>query len=189
MRKNSPKTPYMRIDTDFINHHWEESWTYIKTVINVVREPVLILDERLCIMSANESFYTTFQVEAKDTEKKLVYKIGNGQWNIPSLRKLLEDVLPKNSFFNGFEVIHEFPTIGRKVMILNAREIHIKEGEALPPIILLAFEDVTEMIAVAESLAHHTSQISTEIAARTNKLEKRILKIEKELNKATKNHL
>src|SRR6185369_2036112 len=112
------------IPPHFAERVWEESWTYIKTVVDIVREPVLILDKDLRVMAANDSFYRTFQVEAKDTENKIVYELGDGQWNIPALRKLLEDILPKTSFFKGFEVIHEFPAIGRKVMILNARQIH-----------------------------------------------------------------
>ena len=90
------------IGADFFGRLWEESWTYIKTVVDVVHEPVLILDKDLRVMAANESFYRTFQVEPKDTEHQIVYELGNGQWNIPSLKKLLEDILPKNSFFKGF---------------------------------------------------------------------------------------
>ncbi len=140
---------------DLIEHVWEKSWTYIKTVVDVVREPVLILDQDLRVMVANEPFYRTFQVEPKNTEKKVVYELGNGQWDIPALRKLLEDILPKNTFFKGFEVDHKFPTIGRKVMMLNARQIHFKEdttSEHFPAIILLAMEDITEMMAIAELL-------------------------------------
>lgn len=162
---------------------WEESWTYIKTVVDIVREPVLILDKDLHVMVANESFYQTFQVDPKDTEKKLVYDLGDGQWNIPALRKLLDDILPKNTFFKGFEVIHEFPAIGRKVMILNARQIHSKQ---LPPIILLAMEDVTEMMAVAETLAGHTSAGEMRFAEKTEKLELRIGKLEEAVNELKK---
>ena len=86
------------IGADFVKRVWEESWTYIKTVVDIVREPVLILDKDLRVMAANESFYRTFQVELKDTEKQIVYKLGNGQWDIPALKKLLEDILPKNTF-------------------------------------------------------------------------------------------
>ena len=111
---------------DFFERLWEESWTYIKTVVDVVREPVLILDHDLKVMAANESFYRMFQVEVKDTENKIVYELGNGQWNIPALKKLLEDILPQNTFFKGFEVAHNFPVIGHKVMILNARQIFYK---------------------------------------------------------------
>ena len=82
---------------------WAESWTYIKTIVDTVHEPFLILNKKLCVMAANEAFYRMFQVEEKDTENKLVYKLGNGQWNIPSLKKLLEEILPKQTFFKGFE--------------------------------------------------------------------------------------
>lgn len=169
----------------FVEHLWEKSWTYIKTVVDVVREPVLILDKDLRVMAANESFYRMFQVELKDTERNIVYKLGNGQWNIPALRKLLEDILPQNSFFKGFEVDHEFPFIGRKVMILNARQIHFKEdtvSELFPPIILLAMEDVTAMMVVAETLATHVKQTEAKLTARTQKLEIHIEKLEKEIS-------
>ncbi|HEY5220881.1 MAG TPA: hypothetical protein VIJ29_01895 [Candidatus Paceibacterota bacterium] len=171
------------VDADFFEGLWEESWTYIKTVVDIVREPVLILDKDLHVMVANESFYRAFQVEAKDTEKKLVYDLGDGQWNIPALRKLLDDILPKNTFFKGFEVIHEFPAIGRKVMILNARQIHSKQ---LPPIILLAMEDVTEMMAVAETLAGHASAAEVRFTEKTQKLELHIGHLEEEINELKK---
>ncbi len=171
-------------EVDFVRRVWEESWGYIKTVVDVVREPILILDRDLRVMSANESFYRTFQVEAGETEKEVVYKLGNGQWDIPALRKLLEDILPKNTFFKGFEVIHEFPVIGRKVMILNARRIQRKESTTatlFPPIILLAMEDVTDMMAVAETLAGHAKQLGSSFAQRTGELEAQIGKLEKEV--------
>lgn len=161
---------------------WEESWTYIKTVVDIVREPILILDKDLRVMAANESFYRTFQVEPKDTEKKIVYELGDGQWNIPALKKLLEDILPKNTFFKGFEVSHEFPFIGRKVMILNARQIHFKGDDAFQPIMLLAMEDVTEMMAIAETLASHANQLEVKLSERTQKLEIHIKRLEKEIN-------
>ncbi len=170
---------------DYAKLLWEESWTYIKTVVDTVREPFLILDKDLCVMAANESFYRTFQVEEGDTEGKLVYQLGNGQWNIPSLKKLLEDILPQNSFFKGFEVAHDFPLIGRKVMILNARRIYHegKSGNTFPPIILLAMEDVTDMMDVAEMLARRTSRFEAEMAERTGKLEMQIRDLEKLINK------
>jgi nitrogen-specific signal transduction histidine kinase len=174
---------------DFFGHLWEESWAYIKTVVDVVREPVLILDKELRVMAANESFYQMFQVEPKNTEKKIVYELGNGQWNIPALKKLLEDILPKNTFFKGFEVTHEFPVIGLKVMILNARQIHFKEdtaSELFPPIILLAMEDVTEMMLVAETLASHTNKLETKLAEQAQQLEVHIGKLEKDMNRLNK---
>lgn len=175
--------------SDFVDLIWEKSWTYIKTVVDVVREPVLILDKALHVMAANEAFYRIFQVEAKDTEGKMVYELGDGQWNIPGLRKLLEDILPKNTFFKGFEVEHDFPFIGHKVMLLNARQIHSKEDTALerfPPIILLAIEDVSEIMVVAETLAGHANQLKVNSAEQNQVLAARIEKLEKEI-KSVKN--
>jgi len=172
---------YVSMETntkDFFEQSWVESWTYIKTVVDVMREPVLILDKDLHVMAANECFYQTFQVEQKNTEKKSVYELGNGQWNIPSLRKLLEDILPKNTFFKGFEVAHDFPSIGHKIMILNARQIH---SEKFPPIIMLAMEDVTEMMAVAEALALRTNQFEAKLTEQTQKLGMQMERIEREM--------
>ncbi len=183
--KNTVDKTVKTVGPDFVEHLWEKSWTYIKTVVDVVREPVLILDKDLRVMAANDSFYRVFQVEHKDTEGSVIYKLGNGQWDIPALRKLLEDILPRNTFFKGFEVSHDFPAIGRKVMILNARQIHFKEdvtSEHFPPIILLAMEDITDMIVVAETLAAHANQVETKLTERTVNLEKKISKLQKEIS-------
>lgn len=182
--KKSVKQQIKPFPDYFFSRLWGESWTYIKTVVNVLREPVLILDKDFRVMAANEPFLHMFQVEARDTEGKLVYDLGNGQWDIPALRKLLEDILPKNTFFKGFEVTHEFPFIGRKVIILNARQIHFKDGSAselIPPIILLAMEDVTEMMMVAETLASHANQAEASSSERMDKFEMYIGKLEKEI--------
>ncbi|MGC9599382.1 MAG: PAS domain-containing protein [Minisyncoccia bacterium] len=174
------------VGTDLAERLWKESWAYIKTVVDTAREPFLILDKDLRVMATNESFYRTFQIEPKDVENKMVYELGNGQWDIPALRKLLEDILPKNTFFKGFEVIHEFPAIGRKVMILNARQIHFKEDADFPPIIFLAMEDVTEMMAVAETLAGHANHLEAKLAERTRELETYIGRLEREINELKK---
>lgn len=186
MEKNknteTAKQPLITVGSDFVDLFWEKSWTYIKTVVDVVHEPVLILDKNFCVMAANESFYRVFQVEAEDTEKKIVYKLGNGQWDIPALRTLLENILPKNTFFKGFEVVHDFPAIGRKIMILNARQIYVNEESSFPPIILLAIEDVTEMMGVAEMLARHTREFQIETEGSIAKMEKYIRKLEKKVS-------
>jgi hypothetical protein len=171
--------------SDFFARLWDKSWTYIKTVVDVVREPILILDKDLRVIAANEPFLRTFQVELINTEGKIVYELGNGQWDIPNLRKLLEDILPKHAFFKGFEVDHVFPSIGRKVMILNARQIHFKDdaSKLFPPIILLAMEDVTEMMDVAEMLARHTNEFEVEMAERTSQLETHSKMLENEIKK------
>ena len=183
------KTNNKEVGAKLVEHIWEKSWTYIKTVVDVVREPILVLDKDLCVMAANESFYRVFQVELKDTEGKVVYELGNGQWDIPALRKLLEDILPKNTFFKGFEVTHNFPFIGRKVMILNARQIHFKEdatSKSFPPIILLAMEDITDIVVVAETLAEHANRVEAKFMDRTNKLESHVKELEKKLKKLEK---
>lgn len=176
-----------KANADFFENMWQSSWTYIETVVDVVREPVLILDKDFRVMAANQCFYQTFQVFQNETENKIVYDLGNGQWNIPALRKLLEDILPKNAFFKGFEVEHTFPNIGRKVMILNARQIHFgQEGTTsaiFRAIIMLAMEDVTEIMTAAEKLASHTRNMEEQLADRTSRLEMQIKKLEKEIKK------
>ncbi len=176
-------------DADFFARFWEKSWTYVKTVVDIMHESILILDQDLRIVAANEAFYDTFKAKIEDTEGKIVYELGNGQWDIPSLKKLLEDILPKQTVFKGFQVAHEFPSIGRKVMILNARQIFIKDddaSESFPPIILLAMEDVTEMMVVAESLSGHAKEIEAKLTARSQKLESHIGKLEKEISELKK---
>jgi PAS domain-containing protein len=184
IKKNNKPT-----EDDFFARFWEKSWTYIKTVVDVVRQPILILDGNFRVVAANESFYKTFKVKLKDTEGHIVYDLGNGQWDIPELRKLLEDILPKHVFFNGFQVAHEFPVIGRKVMILNARQIHVTD-DATPrvfsDIILLAMEDVTDMTLVAESLSGHAKEIEAKLTARTQRLESHIGELAREINKLKK---
>lgn len=181
--KNVKRT-FSPVGADFFEHLWEESWTYIKTVVDVVREPVIILDDAFRVLAANEPFYRTFRVEPKDTERRVVYELGDGQWNIPALKKLLEKILPTNSFFKGFEVSYDFPFIGRKVMILNARQIHFKDQDPSGQgshIILLVMEDVTEMMAVAETLAGHANQLEAKLTERTQKLEAHVKKLEKQV--------
>lgn len=107
-------------------------------VVDTVREAMLVLDTDLRVVSANDSFYRTFQVSRTETVGQLVFELGNHQWDIPELRRLLENVLPEQQSFNDFEVDHRFETIGRKVMLLNARKINHMQR------ILLAIQDVTE---------------------------------------------
>ncbi len=121
----------------------------LKTFIDVfdnflgsVREPLMLLDADLKVVKANSSFYQTFKAKPDETEGTLIYDLGNGQWNIPGLKKLLEHILPENTVFNDFKVEHNFETIGRKIMFLNARRIYKKSNQT--QLILLAIEDVTE---------------------------------------------
>ncbi len=106
-----------------------------------VREPLIVLDANFKVISANQSFYQTFRVTTEQTENHVLYELGNGQWDIPELRRLLEEILPQSSVFNDFAVEHEFPSIGRKKMLLNARKI--VQQEPNDQLILLAIEDTT----------------------------------------------
>ena len=115
---------------------------YAESIVATVREPLLVLDHDLLVVSANRAFYRQFKVGAAETERRRIYELGRGQWNIPRLRQLLEKILPKRSRFEDFEVAHDFPGVGRRVMLLNARRL--EQRPALPGLILLAMEDVTE---------------------------------------------
>src|SRR3954463_10082849 len=128
----------------------EEIETYSQDIVDTVREPLLMLDTTLRVHSANRAFYQTFKVSAEETENRLIYELGNGQWDIPALRTLLEDVVPQSSVFNDFELEHTFPVIGRRVMLLNARKLQAgHHGELL----VLAMEDVTERRRSQEDVA------------------------------------
>jgi PAS domain S-box-containing protein len=120
----------------------QDARAYAESVIATVREPLVVLTTDFHVRTANRSFYELFQVTPEETEGQFIFQLGNGQWNIPPLRKLLQDVLPRNVSFNNFEVDHVFPSLGRRIMILNARRIHGEEGS--PELILLAMEDVTD---------------------------------------------
>lgn len=130
--------------------------TFSEDIVETVREPLLMLDTTLRVRSANRAFYQTFQVSAAETENHLIYELGNGQWDIPDLRRLLEDVVPKSSVFNDFELVHTFPVIGRRVMLLNARKLKAgNHGELL----VLAMEDVTERRRAEEEVAKVASDL------------------------------
>jgi len=127
---------------------------YAESVVNTVREPLVSLDYEFKVISANDSFYKTFMVTKEDTIGNLLYDLGNRQWNIPRLRKLLEEVIPQNKEFVDFEVEHKFESIGKKNMLLNARMIFAEEEEEEEEeeIILLAIEDVTERVEATQKV-------------------------------------
>jgi len=111
-------------------------------IVNTVREPLLVLDGKLRVVSANRSFFKSFQVAAEDTLSKSIYDLGNRQWNIPALKQLLEKLLPEETEIEGFRVEHKFDKIGRRVILVNARRLEI--APELPQMILMALEDVTK---------------------------------------------
>jgi len=113
---------------------------YAENIVDTVRQPLIVMDGDLKVVSANESFYRIFKISSQETIGSFIYDLGNRQWDIPRLRELLENVLPHETKFENVEVEHDFPAIGRRRMMLNARRIVGKTGET--KLILLAMEDV-----------------------------------------------
>jgi len=128
----------------------QDAREYAESIVETVRKPLVVLDSDLKILTANFSFYDTFKVTPEETIGNFIYALGNGQWDIPKLRVLFEDILPNESVFNGYEVDHDFPGVGRKIMLLNAREIFRKNIGS--HIILLAMEDITARKQAEEAL-------------------------------------
>ncbi|MCF7786842.1 MAG: PAS domain-containing protein [Prosthecobacter sp.] len=119
----------------------ESALSYAEAIVATAREPLLILDGELRVKTANESFYRTFGMTPPGTQGKFIYDLGDRTWDIPQLRELLEKILSQHSAFQDFRIQHDFPGIGMKTMLLNARRLAPEPGQ--PPQILLALEDVT----------------------------------------------
>jgi PAS domain S-box-containing protein len=126
----------------FLNDEVDEAHEFAESVINTVREPLISLDQDLRVVTVSHSFYEFFKVTPEETVGQLIYDLGNKQWNIPKLRELLETILPQHTTFDNYEVEHDFATIGRRIMLLNARQIQRAWGKER--IILLAIEDISE---------------------------------------------
>jgi PAS domain S-box-containing protein len=143
-------------------------------LIDSVREALIVLGWDLRVHFANKSFYDTFKVAPEDTRGRLVYELGNGQWDIPELRRLLEDILPRENSFDDFEVEHAFEQIGRRVMLLNARRLDHLD------LILLAIRDVTEerqaagrQKALTGELQHRVKNILNSVSALASQTRRR----------------
>ena len=149
---------------------------YAENIIETVREPLLVLNSSLKILTVNQSFYDTFKVTPKDTIGNFIYDLGNRQWDIPQLRTLLEEILPQKIVFNGYEVEHDFLDIGHKVILLNARQVF--RGDVGSHIILLAMEDITERKRIENALADQ----KLEVQEINKSLEIRVAKGVKELH-------
>ncbi|HEX4205819.1 MAG TPA: chemotaxis protein CheB [Ktedonobacteraceae bacterium] len=119
------------------NKQLHSAAVYAEAIVETVQDPLLVLDDSLRVRSANKAFYQVFEVDAAHTVNHFLYDLGNGQWNIPALRTLLEEVPPTNRVIDDYQVEHDFPRIGHKTMLLNAH--HVEQQ----PLILLAIEDIT----------------------------------------------
>lgn len=117
---------------------------YAEAIVRTAPDPLLILNADLSVHTANEAFYNAFKVSAADSLGCSVFDLGDGQWNIPKLRELLADILPRQTFFNNFEITHDFETIGHRTMLLNARTLSDRSGQ--PARILLGIQDISELL-------------------------------------------
>ncbi len=120
----------------------QDALTYADSIIATMREPFVVLDKNLRIKTANRAFYQTFDTKNEETENHFIYDLGNGQWNIPRLRTLLNAVLSDHRSVHDFEMEHDFPAIGKKIMLLNA--CRFQSVDSQPDLILLAIEDISE---------------------------------------------
>jgi PAS domain S-box-containing protein len=132
---------------------------YFQNIVETVREPLVFLDSDLRVQGASRSFYQTFSVTKEETEGRLIYELGDRQWDIPALRKLLEEILPEHTQFNGFEVQHDFPRVGQRVILLNARQI--VTGKRSATMILLAIEDITDRKKAEQILRESEERLQT----------------------------
>jgi len=137
----------------------DQTHSLFEDIVETIREPLLALDSDLMVISASRSFYGFFKVKPEETVGQLIYDLGNKQWNIPKLRELLETILPEKTSFDNYEVEHDFATIGKRTMLLNARQIERAMGKER--IILLAIEDITERKKIEAGLEKAHEELKT----------------------------
>ena len=152
----------------------EDAQTLAQAIVNTIPEPFIVLDGGFKVLAASRSFYEIFQVDPENTRGCLLYALGDGQWDIPALRILLETILPERTAMDGFEVEHDFPGIGRKTMLLDARKVRYDDGSNTK--ILLAFRDITvrrvierekeELLRKTEELLHQKGVLLEEMQHR-----------------------
>jgi PAS domain-containing protein len=133
-----------------------------ENIINAVREPLVVLDGDLRVVSASKPFYDFFKVRPEETEKQLIYDLGNRQWDIPKLRELLEDILSKTTSFDNFEVEHDFLGLGKRIMLLHARQIYQK-ADNRKKLILIAIEDITEAKKILDGLREKIGELEASL--------------------------
>jgi two-component system, chemotaxis family, CheB/CheR fusion protein len=146
------------IDITSLKASLEHVTAYAQSIVETAHESLLVLDQELRVKTVNRTFYKTFRVSPEETEGQFLYDLGNGQWNIPQLRTLLEQVVPRRGSVENFEVDHDFPQLGHRQMRLNARRIEQQGGETM---ILLAIDDISEMRRAEASLRDLSHRVAS----------------------------
>lgn len=153
---------------------------YAENIIATVREPLVVLDRELKVISVSKAFYDTFKSKPEETVNRFIYDLGEREWDIPDLRKLLNEILPQRKAINDFQVEHTFIKIGKRVMFLNAR--WIPREAVRPQLILLAIEDITERRKMEEDLRNSSKELELRVNVRTEELSKANEDLHKEIS-------
>ncbi|MHA1194906.1 MAG: ATP-binding protein [Promethearchaeota archaeon] len=130
---------------DYLNNWIEQLFEfseYYENIVETIMDPLIVLDKNLRIISANKAFYKSFLLKPKEIEKKLIYELENYQWNIPELKNLLEEIIPKNTKIENYEIKFSFKRLGERILLVNARRIYSEKGKT--KLILLALDDITD---------------------------------------------
>jgi len=165
MKRNEDKEHEQKSSKELALH-------YMQALVEVARESFLILDADFRVASANPTFYQNFHVNPAQTENKLLYDLGNGQWNIPGLKLLMEKILPQKKVVKDYEVTHIFEKIGKKTILLNARQIDSVQ------LIILAMENITERKELEEKIAEYIKNLEIKVTERTKDLANQIKELE-----------
>ena len=153
----------------------EDAQTLAQAIVNTIHEPLLVLDAELRVLAASRAFYDIFKVGLEQTRGCLLYDLGDGQWDIPALRVLLETILPERAAMDDFEVDHDFPGLGRRIMLLNARKVLYDTSPNMT--ILLAFTDITARRAIElekEELHERTEELLRQKQVLLQEMEHRV---------------
>lgn len=157
------------------NEQLNLSRLYAESIVSSIREPLIILDKNLQVISANRSYYNKFQVTEEETEGKLFFNLGNKQWNLPRLRKMLQEIIPRKTSIVDFEVVRNFPAFGERILLINATQIFRENTQEQS--ILIAIEDITEKRKADNALQSFSDELEKKVAERTASLHEAITEL------------
>jgi PAS domain S-box-containing protein len=158
-REDSPPADALAWPDSHLLIDFDDTRPLAQAIVDTIRDPLLVIDQHLRVVTANRAFYQMFTMTRQDVQGRSVYGLGDGQWDIPELRLLLKDVAPHHTVMEAFEVEQDFPVIGRRAMLLNAREVYNQRNAR--KLILLAIEDVTDRRAAERQIAELLRQKET----------------------------